>query len=230
MSLENNIALVCQKISEAAIRAGRDPKSIELIAISKTFPSEKIAEAQKCGIRSFGENYVQEALDKMEKLQDADIEWHFVGHLQSKKVKSCVGRFTLLHSLDSQSVVQELQKRVPDGDCQRVLVQVQFVPEETKSGVLPADVPEFLAQVQKTTKVRLEGLMVMPPLDMPISEKRSLFRRVKQKQEEWKSLVKAPHKLDVLSMGTTHDFELAIEEGSTMVRIGSALFGERKAE
>lgn len=228
--LEDKILSVKKRIEEAARRSGRSPEDVKLVAVSKTFSESEISNALDLGIDNFGENYIPEAVEKIDALNEKRIQWHFVGHLQSNKVKTFVGKFSLLHSLDSMSVITELEKRIPVGGFQRVLLQVQFVPEDSKSGVAPDEVPVFLQAIQASTKIRLEGLMVMPPIKMPTAEKRKLFRKVKEKQSEWKRLVDFPQKLDVLSMGTTHDFELAIEEGSTMVRIGSAIFGERKTQ
>lgn len=218
MSLENNLNKIKSKIEISAKKSGRSASDIEILAVTKTWPAEKVRQAYALGLRHFGENYIQEALPKLNELSDLkDINWHFIGHLQSNKIKNILGKFKYIHSVDRPSLIQELNKKLVEP--QDILLEVQFIKEEQKSGAVLEDVPKLLDLIQSTKKLRLCGLMVMPPLKASENEKRRIFSKARQ--------LASSHSLSVLSMGTSDDFELAIEEGSTLVRLGTVLFGER---
>ena len=215
--IADNLKKVNSDIAKACERVGRSPSEVKLVAVSKTWPANKIREAYEAGQRVFGENYTNEALDKMEELSDLDIEWHFIGGLQSKKVKSIAQKFSLIHSVDRMSLVEELEKR--SQSPQDILVQVNFESEETKSGVVPDEANILIQQIEQSDILNLKGLMVMPPLEASEHLQKKVFEKVRQFREA--------HNLLELSMGTTHDYNLAIEYGSTMIRVGTAIFGQR---
>lgn len=227
MLLGDNLKAVQENIRLAAQKSGRSADEIQLIAVTKTWPVKVVEQAISFGLNSFGENYVQEALQKIEQIK-TPVHWHFIGHLQSNKVRNIIGKFDYVHSVDSESVIKEFDKQSDNSKLQKVLLQVQFVTEESKSGVSVHDVPKFLDLIQGSRSLQLCGLMWMPPLDMEADMKRKYFAQFRDQREGWRKLISGQHHLNELSLGTTHDYALAIEEGSTMVRIGSALFGERK--
>ncbi|HYS09208.1 MAG TPA: YggS family pyridoxal phosphate-dependent enzyme [Myxococcales bacterium] len=209
------LARVRERIAAACARSGRDPSSVHLVAVSKTKPVEMLREAQAAGQRIFAENYAQELREKADAL--AGVEWHFIGALQTNKAKLVVGRAALIHTCDRLALAQELSKRAKAaGITQRVLIEVNVGREAQKAGVLPEDVPELLAQVRALPALAGEGLMCIPPAE---GDRRPHFRSLQ-------SLGQALG-LPELSMGMTADFEIAIEEGATLVRVGTAIFGER---
>lgn len=225
--IKTNLQIVRENIARAAKESGREDSDIMLIAVSKTWPADKVQLAYDEGQTDFAENYVQEFLPKVDQLPQK-LRWHFIGHLQSNKVKDLIGKCVLIHSIDSKSVLKEFEKRlqkVTVSQTQDVLLQVQFIKEESKSGVPLTQVSEYLEYIQTLKHIRLRGVMWMPPLNLqdPESKYQSFVRQV----EKWKALVAPPHSLEVISMGTTHDYEAAIRSGSNMVRVGSAIFGER---
>ncbi|MFQ3611017.1 MAG: YggS family pyridoxal phosphate-dependent enzyme [Fimbriimonadales bacterium] len=210
-------------IARACERVGRHPSEITLVAVSKGVPAERIAEAYQLGVRDFGENYWQEAREKLHSLPD-DIRWHFIGHLQTNKAKYVVGRFALIQSLDRQELLQEIQKRAQNLDLQQaVLVEVRLDPAESRAGVKPEEAEHLIEQVLKQPNLRLEGVMGVAPYTDDEVALRKAFQTLRRIYEQLPSANRR-----WLSMGMSHDFALAIEEGSTMVRIGTALFGERK--
>lgn len=229
MSLENRLSDIQNRISRAAKKSNRSEKSVQIVAVSKTWPVEIIREVAKLGIQTFAENYVQEALPKLNQLQNIqNIHWHFIGALQSNKVKSIVGKFALIQSVDRLSLVEELQKRCTSP--QKILMEVQVLPEAQKSGVSIKNAPKLIEKIQTCDKLILQGLMLMPPLESSIDVKHKAFERAQKLTFEWEKLIDKPHSLKELSMGTSQDFEIAIEHGSTMVRLGTILFGERTYE
>lgn len=209
------------RMGAAAARAGRAHEAVRLVAVSKTKPAWMVVAAADAGVTDFGENYVQDALAKQDEIDRKDIHWHFIGHLQRNKVKHVVGRFDLLHSLDSVRLADALESRAEAIDASvRALIEVNLAEETSKTGVAPADLVALLTHCRGLTRVHIAGLMTMPPpVDDP-EDARPLFRRLAQ--------IAAEHGLEELSMGMTHDFEVAIEEGATMVRVGTALFGPRE--
>ena len=213
MEISDNLRLVEANIAAACKRAGRKREEVKLIAVSKTHPVEAIKEAIICGIRSFGENKVQELKDKMEKL-DESLDWHLIGHLQTNKVKYVVGKVSLIHSLESVRLAEALEKEA----CKRgvvvdVLVEVNIAGEDTKFGVLPENVEDFIREVAKFEHIRVKGLMTVAPIAEESEENRS------------KNIHNVS--MNVLSMGMTGDYETAIEEGATLVRVGTGIFGHR---
>lgn len=220
-----NLAAVRDRIKAAATRSGRDPEAIELVLVTKNVSVERMLEAYAAGERKFGENRVQELLDKKNFLPK-DIEWHFIGHLQTNKVKSVLPEVSLIHSVDSLRLAEEvnakavlLKKRVS------VLVQVNTSGEQTKFGAAPAELPEILKAVSGFESLDLRGLMTIGPLTENEELVRNSFRALASLREEWSG--KGFPGLRKLSMGMSHDFELAIEEGADILRIGTSVFGER---
>jgi len=199
---------------------------VTILAVSKTFAAAVVREAYDEGLRAFGENYIQEALAKMDDLP-ADIEWHMVGHLQSNKARQAAGRFTLIHSLDSMHLAEELNKQAAKRDvCQRVLLQVNIADEDSKFGFEPAQVADATAEVAELEHLELRGLMTIGPLVNDPEDIRWVFRELRGLRDKVQAQF-AGLNLRELSMGMTGDFETAIEEGATLIRVGRAIFGER---
>jgi len=207
---------VRERIAAACARAGRAPDSVKLIAVSKTQPLEKLRVALDAGQRAFGENYAQELREKAEAL-GGGVEWHFIGALQTNKVRLVVGRAALIHTCDRLSLAQELARRARNaGLVQRALIEVNAGREPQKAGALPEDVPALLEQIAALGSLQCEGLMCIPPA---AGDPRSHFRALRE--------LAARLRLPELSMGMSADYETAIEEGATLVRVGTAIFGER---
>lgn len=224
VSIAENYNKLNERIKKAADAAGRDPGTIEIVAVSKTVPVERIAEALDCGIKIIGENRVQEAQQKYTVL-GAKAEWHMVGHLQTNKVKDALALFSLIHSLDSLHLARAIEKRANRTvDC---LIEVNTSGETTKYGVKPNELIGFLESIQDLKKVNVQGLMTIGPgwAIEDAENSRSCFRMLR----ELRNTISDRHHRDfpILSMGMTSDFEVAIEEGSTMIRVGTALFGPR---
>ncbi|HEY2031811.1 MAG TPA: YggS family pyridoxal phosphate-dependent enzyme [Myxococcales bacterium] len=212
MGVKEGLAEVRTRIASACARAGRDPASVTLVAVSKTKPVELLRDAIAAGQRSFGENYAQEFRDKHEELPDLD--WHFIGALQTNKVKYVAGKATLVHTCDRLSLAQELSKRAASE--QRVLLEVNIGREPQKAGVLPEDAPALLDQVRRLPKLRCDGLMCIPPSE---GDPRPHFAALRE--------LGSKLGLRELSMGMSADYEVAIAEGATIVRVGTAIFGAR---
>jgi pyridoxal phosphate enzyme (YggS family) len=222
--------VICHKIQEieqrlvrACERAGRRREEVLLLGASKYADAEKIREAYQCGVRAFGESRAQDFLKKFEELKDLPIDWHFIGSLQTNKVKYIIDKVSLIHSLDRQSLAEEIQKRAERlGKVQDVLIEVNVGKEETKGGVYEEDLEKLFEYCLSLKNLRVLGLMAIPPYKENSEEVRPYFvklRKLKEKLEELYKL-KLPH----LSMGMSEDFEVAVEEGATIVRIGSAIF------
>lgn len=216
---------VLTDMDAAARRTGRAPESIRLVAVSKLHPADAVRELHAAGQMEFGENYVQEAVAKMEALSP-EIRWHFIGHLQTNKVRLVVGRFALVHGVDSLKLAQSLQ------DCakrrnltQDVLVQVNLAREPQKSGIAEVDLPALAEFLTECSHLRWQGLMLMPPFFDAPELARPYFARLREVAERLRQTTGLS--LPELSMGMTGDFEAAIEEGATMVRVGTRIFGER---
>jgi pyridoxal phosphate enzyme (YggS family) len=239
--LLDNIKNVYRKISYAAIRSDRSPFDVKLVAVTKTIAVDKIAEAVELGLRVFGENRVQEAEGKISDLKSRlnpplppfnkggwggfEIEWHLIGYLQRNKAKRAVQLFDLIHSLDSTGLAEELNKHAErEGKIQRVLIQVKLSEEETKHGVPKEGLMNLIKKVSEMKHLKLEGLMTMPPFFDKAEMARPFFRELRELRDD---AGKSGYQLPELSMGMTNDFEAAIEEGATMVRVGTAIFGER---
>jgi len=213
------------RIAGAAVAAGRDPAGVRLLAVSKTWPAESVREAAAAGQRAFGENYVQEGVAKVEALADLGLEWHFIGPLQSNKTRLVANRFAWVHSIDRLKIAERLAEQrdvhLPPLD---VCIQVNVSGEASKSGVAPADLPELARAVASLPRLRLRGLMAIPEPTPDVALQRARFASLRMLRDE---LNAAGLGLDTLSMGMSDDLEAAIAEGSTMVRVGSAIFGAR---
>ncbi len=226
MSVSDNWSRLKARADAAAERAGRRPDDVTILPVSKTFSAEVVREAYEAGLHMFGENYVQEALAKMDQLP-ADIEWHMIGHLQSNKARQVAGRFALIHSLDSIHLAQELDKQsAKHGVRQGVLLQVNIADEDTKFGFEPAQVVEAAGEVAELEHLEVRGLMTIGPLAQNPEDVRWVFKELSGLRGKVQSQYPDMH-MSELSMGMTGDFEVAIEEGATMVRVGRAIFGER---
>lgn len=221
-----NIALIRRRIAEACKRVGRDPQSVTLVAVSKTFGAELIRQALDSGLEDFGENYVQEFREKIDAFRDRRIRWHFIGHLQSNKVRYIVDSVHLIHSLDSLKLATEIQKR--SGQPIDALIEVHTTSEATKTGVRPEDVADLVKKISTFDRIRIRGLMTMGPFSDDPNDSRPSFRTLADVKRSVEAEGIEGVSMDQLSMGMTHDFEVAIEEGATLVRIGTAIFGERK--
>lgn len=227
MSVSENWSRLQARAAAAARRAGREPEGVSILPVSKTFPASVVREAYEAGLRSFGENYVQEALAKMAELPE-DIEWHMVGHLQSNKARQVAGKFALIHSLDSLHLAQELDKQA--AKCavrQPVLLQVNIADEETKSGFEPAAVADAAGEISELEHLETRGLMTIGPLEAEPESVRWVFRELRELRDKVQAQLPGLP-LRELSMGMTGDFEVAIEEGATIIRVGRAVFGERQ--
>jgi len=226
--LKANLERVRESIEKACQRAGRGSNCVKLLGATKTKPPEVLRWAYELGLRVFGENRVQEFLKKWEALRDLDIEWHFIGRLQSNKVKYIIDKVVLIHSVDRPSLVDELQKRATKKGIDRVkvLLEVNVGGEETKGGVEPSKAPELLEYILKNApNLEVVGLMTIPPYREDPEEVRPFFRNLRELRDRLEEQFGL--KLPELSMGMSHDYPVAIEEGATIVRIGSAIFGER---
>lgn len=224
--IKKNLENIYKRIELAASKAGRRKGEITLVAVSKTYPVEKILEAYECGQCIFGENRVQEALEKIDALKDwKKITFHLIGHLQTNKVKYLKDNFSLVHSVDRIELVEEMEKRFSKiNRVQDILIQVNIAKEPQKSGVLPEDFNFLLNKVLESSFLNLKGLMMIPPfIDNP-ENNRVYFKKMYELFEKVNTL----KKIEFLSMGMSDDFDIAIEEGSNMVRIGSAIFGKRR--
>jgi pyridoxal phosphate enzyme (YggS family) len=216
---------VRSRIRQAATAAGRDPAAVTLVAVTKAQTAESIRSAATAGVTDFGENYLQEALAKMDRLADLDARWHFIGAIQSNKTRAIAARFDWVHSIDRLSIARRLSEQRPFHALpQNLCIQVELVPEPNKGGVPPGGIPELAAAVAKLPGVRLRGLMCVPPPQPDALATHAVFARLRALLEE---LNANGHKLDTLSMGMSGDFESAIAEGATLVRIGTAIFGSR---
>ena len=224
-----NLKTVNEKISRSAAKAGRDRQDVKLVAVTKTIDLQEIIEAVKAGILILGENRVQEAQNKSLEFgirsSEFNVEWHLIGSLQNNKAKTAVKLFDLIHTIDSIDLAYEVDKQAKKiSKTQRVLLQVKLSDEATKHGVSERDMTELIEQASNMQNLKLEGLMTIPPfLDDP-EKARPYFIKLRELRDE---AVKKGFSLPELSMGMSNDFEVAIEEGATMVRIGTAIFGER---
>ena len=228
-SIKENIERVRERIVAACRRSGRQPADVKLIAISKTFPAERIREAYEAGLREFGENRVQEADAKRPALADLTITWHLVGHLQTNKAKSARELFHWIHSVDSSRLAEKLDKAaVCSGERLPVLLEVNLGEELSKSGVRETQIVLLAEQVSRLANLEIRGLMVIPPFSEEAEQSRPYFRRLRELAGKLEAAGLAGVSMPELSMGMSHDFEVAIEEGATMIRVGTAIFGERK--
>ena len=221
MSVAERLEAVGERIATACARAGRDPASVTLVAVGKHHPAERIREAWEAGQRAFGENYVQELADKAAALADLDdVRWHFIGHLQRNKAKIIVAVGAVVETVDGVKLAEELDRRgAALGRVVPVLVQVNVGGEAQKSGCAPSELPALVERVRACAQLDLRGLMTVPPFDLDPEATRPLFAEL--------ASLGAAHRLKELSMGMSGDLEVAIEEGATIVRVGTAIFGPR---
>lgn len=225
--LKENLAQVEAKIQEACNKAGRNRDEVTLIAVSKTKPVPMLQEIYDCDVRDFGENKVQEMCEKIEILPD-DIKWHMIGHLQTNKVKYIVGKTELIHSVDSLKLAQEIQKQALKKDViVPILIEVNIAQEDTKFGIKKEDTIELVKAISQLDHVRIMGLMTIAPYVENAEDNRLYFRGIKQLSVDIDNQNIDNVCMNVLSMGMTGDYTVAIEEGSTMVRVGTGIFGER---
>lgn len=225
--IRENLIFVREKMDEALQRAERDRQAVSLIAVSKTKPVSMIQEAYDAGIRDFGENKVQELCDKYEQLPK-DIRWHMIGHLQRNKVKYLIGKTVLIHGVDSLRLAEEISKEASrqktDVD---ILIEVNCAQEDTKFGVSPDEAPGLVEQIAVLPGVHIKGLMTIAPFVENPEENRKYFRQLRQLAVDIRRKNVDNVSMDVLSMGMTNDYEIAVEEGSTFVRVGTGIFGTR---
>jgi len=225
MSLRENLERIREKIRVKSELVGRDPREITLVVVTKTVKADRIEEAIAAGVNIIGESRVQEAKEKYEKVKSRII-WHLVGHLQSNKAKDAVKIFDLIHSVDSAKLAKEIDKQARKaGKIQKILVEVNVSGEESKYGLGPEEVITFLQEVSRLPDIKVKGLMTMAPLYENPEDCRPYFRKLKELVEEVKAENIKNVEMTYLSMGMSNDFEVAIEEGSNMVRIGRAIFG-----
>lgn len=229
IKIADNIENIREVIEKAAIKSGRNPEDITLIGVTKTVNEELMKEAIETGIIDLGENKVQEITRKFEKLSDFDIKWHMIGHLQSNKVKYIIDKIHLIHSLDRLSLAKEIHKRAEEKDINvNVLLQINISEEITKYGLKSSEVFSFIEKLSDFNRIKIKGLMTMAPYTDNPEKVRYVFRGLKKLSEEIGSKKYKNVEMEILSMGMTNDYDIAIEEGATMVRIGTGIFNERK--
>lgn len=226
--IRENLALVQENIKKACEKAGRDSSEVTLIAVSKTKPVFMLSEAYEAGVREFGENKVQELTEKLEELP-RDIHWHMIGHLQRNKVKYLIGKTALIHSVDSMRLAEEIsQQAVKHQVTVDILVEVNIAKEETKFGITCEDTITLVSNIAALPRIRIRGLMTIAPFVSNPEENRIYFRQMKELSVDIMKKNIDNVDMGVLSMGMTGDYTVAIEEGATMVRVGTGIFGERQ--
>lgn len=224
--ISENISSILDRINRAARKAGRDPGEVTLVAVTKTVEPKKVKEAISGGIRVFGENYIQEAEEKITKIKEKNIKWHFVGHLQKNKAKLAVEMFDLIHTVDSIELAAELNKRAKEP--QDVLIEVNIGKEKTKTGVDAEGAVKLARAVSELENLKLKGLMTIPPFFEEPEMSRPYFVMLRRLAERINKERIPRVFLHELSMGMSNDFEVAIEEGATLIRVGTAIFGPRE--
>ena len=226
--IADNLVSVMHHIDEAARKAGRSPDSIRLISVSKQVSSGKIIEAYQAGSKCFGENKVQEAVSKIDEINAQDISWHFIGHLQKNKIKYLDSRFELIHSIDSLSLAEKISTYC-EGQNQRqaVLLQVNVSGEEAKFGMTPAELEGQLSSFGQLKGIQVQGLMTIPPQNPEAENSRQYFSALRILRDKFQAINIEGVELKELSMGMTNDYLIAVEEGATLVRVGTAIFGQR---
>ena len=225
--IKDNLEFVEKNIQNACDRAGRKRSEVTLIAVSKTKPVSDIRQAMDCGITVFGENKVQEIKDKTEEIKEP-LSWHMIGHLQVNKVKYLPGRVCMIHSVDNVKLAQEIEKQFAKTDEKiDVLIEVNMAQEESKFGLSAEDTPEFVKEICELPHLNIRGLMTIAPYTEDPESNRQYFRGLNELKERINSMKLPGVSMDTLSMGMTGDYEVAIEEGATFVRVGTGIFGER---
>ncbi len=226
IGVTENLSLLSDLLSKAAVEAGRDPAAVQLLAVSKKQPLAKIRAAYAAGQRDFGENLVQEGLEKIAALADLGITWHFIGHLQSNKTRAVAENFDWVHTIDKLKTARRLSEQRPPGlPPLQVCIQVNVDDEASKSGVAPDDLPELASACTELPRLRLRGLMCLPAIRDGFEAQREPFAALRRLAQKLRQL---GIETDTLSMGMTDDYRAAVFEGATIVRIGTALFGERR--
>lgn len=226
--IPQNLARIRERIADAAGRAGRSPDDVRLIAVSKTHPVDAVRAAADAGQRDFGENKVQEALQKIALSADNRLKWHLIGHLQSNKARKAAGAANAIHAIDSVDLLKRIDQAAGEaGRTVEVLIQVDLALEDTKFGAPVASVGTIVHAAGNCSAARLIGLMLLPPMAENPADARPWFARLRALRDELLESGVAAERLRELSMGMSHDFEVAIEEGATMVRVGTAIFGAR---
>ena len=228
MSVAARLAGVRARIDAAARGAGRDPSSVRLVAVSKTFPIDAVREAYAAGHRDFGENRVQEALEKIAASADLDLRWHLLGHLQTNKARKAAAAFAMIQSLDNVELLRRLDAVAAESrHTPELLVQVDLAGEATKYGARPEEVPTIFEAAASCVAARVVGIMTLPPIPETPEDARPWFRRLQDLRQGWLSAGVPPGMLREVSMGMSGDFEVAVQEGATIVRVGTAIFGSR---
>jgi pyridoxal phosphate enzyme (YggS family) len=238
VSIADRLTEIRGRIAAAARSAGRDPSSVRLVAVSKTFPVESVADAFAAGQRDFGENRVQEALQKIElalqkieRSADQSIRWHLLGHLQTNKARKAAPAFAVIQSVDSVELIHKLDQAAADTHhAPELLIQVDLAGETTKFGVPPAEVPRLFEAAAACRAARVVGLMTLPPAPDTPEDSRRWFRQLRELRDTWQASGVPASMLRELSMGMSGDFDVAVEEGATIVRVGTAIFGSRHVE
>lgn len=226
--IPKRLAGIRERIADAAGRAGRSPDDVRLIAVSKTHPIDAVRAAADAGQRDFGENKVQEALQKIAQSADTRLKWHLIGHLQSNKARKAAGAVHAIHAVDSVDLLKRVDQAAAEaGRTVEVLIQVDLALEDTKFGAPVSEVGAIAKAAESCASARLAGLMLLPPVAENPEDARPWFARLRTLRDELLDSGVAAGRLRELSMGMSHDFEVAIEEGATMVRVGTAIFGER---
>ncbi len=238
MSIADRLTEIRARIAAAAQSAGRDPSSVRLVAVSKTFPFESVLDAHAAGQRDFGENRVQEglqkieqALQKVERSADQSIRWHLLGHLQTNKARKAAPAFAMIQSVDSVELIQKLDQAAAESrHAPELLIQVDLAGEATKFGTPPAEVPRLFEAAAACRAAKVVGLMTLPPFPDTPEESRPWFRQLRELRDQWLASGVPASMLRELSMGMSGDFEVAVQEGATIVRVGTAIFGSRHVE
>lgn len=227
--LRTNLSMVRKRMQKAAATAGRDVAEIKLVAVSKTHPVEVVRQAIEAGIATFGENKVQEAESKITGVGRQTAEWHLIGHLQSNKARRAVQLFDVIHSVDSIGLATRLERICVEDDrpALPVFVQVDLAREQTKSGIVEEDLPALVDYLRICRRVKFEGLMILPPFFDNTDDVRPFFQRLRVLRDDLAAQGAFGGGRGELSMGMSHDFEIAIEEGATVIRVGTAIFGDR---
>ena len=225
--MKEKLTEIKDKIEISAKKSGRAGEDVTLIAVSKTYPVEDINKAIELGLYDFGENKVQELTSKIELINDS-VRWHQIGHLQTNKVKYIVGKTELIHSLDSMKLATEIDKQSKKNNCiTNVLIEVNVAKEESKHGIMPSELIPFVQKVSKLENIRVKGLMTVAPFVIDPEENRPIFRKLYELSVDIQKQKFDNVSSKILSMGMSNDYTVAIEEGATMVRIGTAIFGNR---
>ena len=229
MGIRENIDDIMKRVENTCKKIGRAPKDITVIAVSKTVDSERAKEAVEAGINNLGENRVQELIKKYDELKDIDIKWHMIGHLQKNKVKYILDKTVLIHSVESLSLAEEINKRAGKNNLiANVLIELNIGEEESKFGINEENVYDFIVSMEQFENIRVLGLMTVAPFCENLEDVRWVFKTMKNIYDKISTMNLKNTEMKYLSMGMTNDFEIAIEEGSNIIRIGTAIFGARK--